>query len=64
MTVDQKFEVSHCLPPSLKPNLEAVYTPSNGGLLSHQEALLHGHLGGRVWLMKHPAANRPFSRFL
>lgn len=32
MTVDQKFEVRHCLPPTLKPGLGAVFTPSNGGL--------------------------------
>lgn len=32
MTVDQKFEVCHCLPPTLKPDLGAVFTPSNGGL--------------------------------
>ena len=64
MTVDQKFEVRHCLLPTLKQTLAAVYTPSNGGLLSHHEALLHGHSGGRVWLMKRPATNRPFSRFL
>lgn len=43
MTVDQKFEVRHCLAPTLQPNLDAVCTPSNGGLLSHQEALLRGH---------------------
>lgn len=64
MTVDQKFEVRHRLPPTMKPDLDVVHTPSNGGLWSHQEARLRGHSGGRVWLMKRPATNRPFSRFL
>lgn len=32
MTVDQKFEVRHCLPPTLEPDLDAVLAPSNGGL--------------------------------
>lgn len=32
MTVDQKFEVRHCLPPTLQPEMDAVFTPSNGGL--------------------------------
>lgn len=32
MTVDQKFEVRHCLPPTLQPEMDAVFAPSNGGL--------------------------------